>query len=264
MRMIASVLRFVVALALTAGLALGLSGQTALGACLDLAHDNALTLEGTLAFQVFAGPPYNGGVNKGDAPEPSYILKLDGPVCASGDDFLDANEKVDRVQIFPGEDNAMGIFKALRRLVGRRVRVEGKSAFGAHTGHHHAPLLLPIASIVETFDPKDADGGGMAAVQAFYLALAEGKGQEASRLVVPDKRASGPFSTRALTGFYGLQHLDEPLALTEVKRSGADEYRVRYTFVSPGSRRCDGAATVHTVAVKGEKLISAIKALNGC
>jgi hypothetical protein len=38
--------------------------------------------------------------------------------------------------------------------------------------------------------------------------------QEASRLVVPDKRASGPFSTRALTGFYRLQHLDEPLALT--------------------------------------------------
>jgi Domain of unknown function (DUF4431) len=264
MRIVGSSRRFIVALALTLGVSLCLSSQTALSACLDLAHDKALTLEGTLAFQVFGGPPYNGGVNKGDTPEPSYILKLDSPVCESGDDFLDANEKVDRVQIFPAADSAAAPFSSLKPLVGRRVRVEGKSAFGAHTGHHHAPLLLPIASIVETSDPKDADGGGLAAVQGFYLALAEGKGEEASRLVVPDKRASGSFSARALTGFYGLQHLDEPLALLEVKRSGPDEFRVRYTFVSPGGRRCDGAATVHTVATNGGNLISAIKALNGC
>ena len=262
--MIGSVRHFVASLALTAGLLLCLSGQAAFGACLDLAHDNRLALEGTLTFQVFGGPPYNGGVNKGDTPEPSYILKLENPVCATGDDFVDANAKVDQVQVFSGDDNAAQLYNTLKRLVGRKVRVEGKSAFGAHTGHHHAPLLLPIASVVETSDPKEADGGGLAAVQAFYLALAEGKGEEASRLVVPDKRASGPFSARALTAFYSLQHFDEPLALLEVKRSGADEFWVRYTFVSAGDHRCDGAATVRTVAVNGEKLISAIKALNGC
>jgi uncharacterized protein DUF4431 len=262
--MIGLVRRFVVALVATACLALGFSGQAALGARLDLAHDNALVLEGTLGFQVFGGPPYNGGVNKGDTPEPTYILKLDSPVCATGDDFLDANAKVNQVQIFPGDDNAVALFKTMRRLVGRRIRVEGKSAFGAQTGHHHAPLLLPIASIVETSDPRDADGGGLAAVQAFYLALAEGKGEEASRAVVGGKRASGPFSARALNGFYGLQQLDEPLALLEVKRSGSDEFWVHYAFVGPGNRRCDGAATVRTVAVKGERLITAIKALNGC
>jgi hypothetical protein len=264
MMMVGLVRHIVRALASAAALALCLSSQAAMGACLDLAHDNALTLEGTLAFQVFGGPPYNGSVSKGDTPEPAYILQLDNPVCATGDDFVDANEKVGQVQIFPGDSNATALFKAMRRLVGRKVRVEGKSAFGAQTGHHHAPLMLPLATIVETSDSRDADGGGLAAVQAFYLALAEGKGEEASRLVVPDKRAAGPFSARALNSFYGLQHLDEPLGLMEVKRSGADEFSVRYTFVSPDGRRCDGAATVRTVAVKGEKLIGAIKALNGC
>lgn len=244
---------------LVAALALCLGSQLAHGACLDLTQDNRLTFEGSLYFQVFGGPPYNGGVSKGDTPEPTYILKLDDPVCVAGDDFLDANEKVDQVQIFPGDDNATALFKSLRRLVGRRVRVEGKSAFTAHTGHHHAPLLLPIASVIETSDPKEADGGGMAAVQAFYLALAEGKGEEAARLVVPEKRASGPFSARAMTSFYG--HLDEMLALMEVKRTGADEFKVRYTFVSRGNRRCDGAAMVR---INGENLIGAIKALNGC
>ena len=218
------------------GLALCLASQVAHGACLDLTRDNSLRLEGSLYFQVFGGPPYNGGVSKG--------------------------EKVDRVQIFPGDDNATELFKSLRRLVGRRVRVEGKSAFGAHTGHHHAPLLLPIARVVEISDPTEADGGGMAAVQAFYLALAEGNGEEAARLVMPEKRASGSLSAPSITGFY--RHLDEMLALMEVKRSGADQFKVRYTFVSHGDRRCDGAAIVRTVAVKGENLISSIRTLNGC
>jgi hypothetical protein len=235
--------------------------EAAHGACLDLAaRDDRQTLEGNLTFQVFGGPPYNGGVNKGDTPEPTYILKLDSPVCATGDDSLDANEQVDRVQIFPADDR--GLFDSLRRLVGRKVRVEGKSAFGAHTGHHHAPLLLPITGIAELSDPAGANGGAMAVVQGFYLALAEGDGGRAARFVVPEKRAAGPLSPRAMSAFYG--RLDEMLALTEVRRSAPDEFQVRYSFVSQGNRRCDGLAAVRTTVDNGENLISAIKALNGC
>lgn len=237
--------------------------QAAHGACLDLAaRDNRLTLEGDLTFQVFGGPPYNGGVNKGDTPEPTYILKLDRAVCATGDDSLDANEQVDRVQVFPANDSASGLFDSLKRLVGRKVRVEGKSAFGAHTGHHHAPLLLPITAIAELSDPTEASGGAMAAVQSFYLALAEGDGDRAARFVVPEKRTAGPFSAHAISAFYG--HLDEMLALEEVTRSAPAEFQVRYSFVSQGGRRCDGLAAVRTTVVGGENLISVIKALNGC
>jgi hypothetical protein len=35
----------------------------------------------------------------------------------------------------------------LKKLVGKSVAVEGNGALGAHTGHHHAPLLLPINKI---------------------------------------------------------------------------------------------------------------------
>jgi hypothetical protein len=237
--------------------------QAAHGACLDLsARDRALTLEGSLTFQVFGGPPYNGGVNKGDTPEPTYILKLESPVCATGDDFLDPKERIDGVQVFAAQDRANELWDSLRHLVGRKVRVEGASAFGAHTGHHHAPLLLPITAVTELSDPSEASGGAMAAVQAFYLALAQGDGTSAARFVVPEKRTAGPLSAHAITAFYG--RLDEMLALLEVRRSAADEFRVRYTFVSQGNRRCDGLAEVRTAIVNGENLIGAIKALNGC
>src|SRR5581483_9304464 len=150
---------------------LGLGSAATDAACLDMKQDLPQTFEGALTFRVFGGQPYNGGVNKGGTPEPTYILKLDNSVCVEGNDFSDPIDKADEVQVFPADENRPALFKSLRRLVGRNVRVEGKSAFTAHTGHHHAPLLLPIATIVETSDSREADGGGMAAVQAFYLAL---------------------------------------------------------------------------------------------
>lgn len=239
--------------------AMCLASQAAVAACLDMKQDISRTFEGTLSFRVFGGPPFNGGVNKGDTPEPTYILKLDKAVCVDGSDFNDPVDKADEVQVFPADENQAALFKSLRRLVGRKVRVEGKSAFTAHTGHHHAPLLLPIATIVETSDPREAEGGGMAAVQGFYLALAEGNGKEAARFLVPEKRTSGPLSPSAMTRFYS--DLDEMLALTEVRRSGPDEFRVTYAYASQGDRRCDGDAVVRT---NGQGLISSIKPLNGC
>jgi Domain of unknown function (DUF4431) len=139
---------------------LGFGDAAAHAACLDLKPDARQTFEGRLHFRVFGGSPYNGGVNKGDTPEPTYIVKLDNPVCVDGNDLSDPIAKADEVQIFPDHDHLDRLFNSMRRLVGRRVRVEGKSAFTAHTGHHHAPLLLPISVIVETSDPGDAEGGG--------------------------------------------------------------------------------------------------------
>jgi hypothetical protein len=65
---------------------------------LEPAHDRPITLEGILAVQLFGDEPDKGDVNKANTPEPTSILKLDGSVCATSDDFPDAKE-VDRVQI---------------------------------------------------------------------------------------------------------------------------------------------------------------------
>ena len=232
--------------------------------CLDVASPKPVTLRGTLTFQIFGGPPYNGGVTKGDTPEPTYILKLDQALCAQGDDFLDPGTKIDRVQVYPEYDSrgASALYSKLRALVGTRVRVEGKSAFGAHTGHHHAPLLLPISMIDRDRDPTEAYDTAMTTVQGFYLALAAGSGDQAARFIVPEKRANGPFSAAAMTRFYGA--LDEPLTLQDVTPVAQDQYRVRYTFVASASKRCNGEALVKTVRIRDENLISSVQALNGC
>jgi Domain of unknown function (DUF4431) len=244
-----------------AAVLIGFNLGVAHGACLDISKEANLTFTGNLTFHIFGGPPYNGGVTKGDTPEPSYILELDNPICAEGDDFVDAKTKVDRIQVYPdlGLDT---LEPKLQRLIGQRVTVQGKSIFGAHTGHHHAPLVLRINSAEKDSDPTDAYGTAMTTVQAFYLALAAGRGEEAARFVVPEKRRRGPFSAEAITKFYG--NLDERLTLINVVAVDQREYRVRYRFVARGGKRCDGEALVKTVRLDDENLISSIAALNGC
>jgi hypothetical protein len=229
-----------------------------------LKHTNNLSLEGTLNYRIFAGPPNYEDVRKGDAPEPTYILTLPESICASGDEFVDPGNKFDQVQIFPeaSDKAARALSRDLRRLVGKRVVVEGTSPFGAHTGHHHAALMLPITRISIAFDPTQSYGTAMTTVQAFYAALSAGNGEEAAKFVIPKKRSSGPLSATAISKFYG--NLVDPLTLIDVVAVRAGEYRVRYRYVAPGPRRCDGESLVRTAQVNGSNLIESIKAVTGC
>ena len=126
-------------------------------ACIDLKQTAGFSFEGTLSYGIFAGPPNYEDVRKGDAPEPTYILKLDAPICASGDEHLNPEQRFDKIQVYPAKSGTVVRFLSgdLRRFVGKRVTVEGNSPFGAHTGHHHAPLLLPITKIaIPTIQPR--------------------------------------------------------------------------------------------------------------
>jgi len=162
---------------------------TALGAtpasaaeCINV-DERMLTFEGTLNYHIFPGPPNYEDVRKGDSPEPAYLVTLDRPICVTGDEFVDPAETFDQIQIWPEYDNTRAITESiqsdLRRLVGKRVVVEGSSAFGRHTAHHRAPLVLPISKIVAASDPARAYerdptrayGTPMTTVEAFYLAL---------------------------------------------------------------------------------------------
>ena len=147
-------------------------------------------------------------------------------------------------------------------FIGQRVVVAGTGAFGRHTGHHHAALMLPIASVSAAFDPTKSHGTSMTTVQGFYLALSAGNGEEAVKFVVPEKRTSGPLSAIAIRNFYS--NLVEPLTLIDVAPTRSDEYRVRYTYVAPSRGRCDGEALVRTTKVNGLNLIDSIKAISGC
>jgi len=118
--------------------------------CIDSKLPQPIQLTGILTRKVFPGPPNFEDVRKGDRPEPGYILRLQQPICLTGDDFIEPDRLVERVQIFPDftkqQDKALA--RELRGSVGKRVVVEGASPFGAQTGHHHAPILLSITRIM--------------------------------------------------------------------------------------------------------------------
>jgi hypothetical protein len=75
--------------------------------------------------------------------EQAYILQLPAPACLDGSDDYDKVEKTDRIHVFSLEPP---LLKRLRRFVGRRVVVHG-NAFGEHTAHHHAPIVMRIGKI---------------------------------------------------------------------------------------------------------------------
>ena len=250
--------------ALPLALYLSMCAAALSGPCIDLKQTASFSFEGTLSYSIFAGLPNYEDVRKGDSPEPTYTLKLDTPICATGDELLKPEQRFDKIQVYPAKSGAAGRFlsRDLRRFVGKRVVVEGKSPFGAHTGHHHAPLLLPITEISFPHDPTKAYGTAMTTVQAFYMALGVGNGDEASKFVVPEKRSSGTFSPSAITNFYS--RLIFPLILIDVIAVTSNEYRVRYTYVAPATGRCNGESIVRTTKINGLNLINSIKSIGDC
>jgi Domain of unknown function (DUF4431) len=124
-------------------------GAHASAACLDVRQTQPLVFTGSLSRPVFPGPPNYEDVKKGDKPERAYIIKLDAPICAAGDEFLDSSQSFDTVQLLVDDSakNSSALSSRLAQLAGKRVEVTGKSGFGAQTGHHHAPLLMTLVSI---------------------------------------------------------------------------------------------------------------------
>jgi len=118
-------------------------------ACLDVRQSQPLEFKGTLSRPVFPGPPNFEDVKKGDRPERAYIITLDAPICATGDAFLDSGQSFKTVQLLIDDSPRDGaaLTASLAQLIGKRVQVTGKSAFGAQTGHHHAPLLMTLVSV---------------------------------------------------------------------------------------------------------------------
>lgn len=233
----------------------------AFAACFDLANEEPSLLEGLLSFHIFAGPPEYDDIQKGDAPEPGYILSLDRPICLKGDeDFSDPLISFNEVHLVPTEATEA----LMKRLRGRRVMVTLENPMPAMTGHHRRPLVAWVSAIEEVFpvrDPTAAYGTAQTTVEAFYLALRNGDGSLAAGFVIPEKTKAGPFSPKALSDFYG--SLTEPLRLVDIVRSGDNSFNVRYTF-STRTSRCNGRATVTTTKRNGRDFIQSIRAENGC
>lgn len=246
--------------ALAAGLALVWFSVSASYAatCFDVSRGEPTHLEGQLSFRIFAGPPNFEDVQKGDTPEPGYVLQLTQPICLSGDaDFADPGYLFDEVQLVETEATA----SAMRDLRDSAVTVELINPMPAMTGHHHRPLVAWVSAIAPISDPTENYGSAATTVKAFYLALGAGDGETAAAFVIPEKTRKGPFSATELSGFYGA--LRKPLELIGVTKISEREFLARYTFTA-GKNTCDGKALVRTEMRDGRSYIRSIKALNGC
>lgn len=227
-------------------------------ACFDISKFEPAELSGVLSARIFAGPPGYEDVDKGDTPEPGYILKLPKAICLTGDpDFTDPTDMFGEVQLVPRESTA----GPMAALDSEMVTAKLSGHIPAHTGHHHRPLVAWVDEIAADGQAAQDENSAAATVSAFYRALAAGDGRMASALVVEEKRSQGPFSAKELSRFYG--SLRESLELVDIKDAGKGRVEVRYRYATQ-SDRCDGAATVRTAERQGRVFIAGIVVTNGC
>ena len=79
-------------------------------------------------------------------PEQAFILKLPVPTCLAGDEQLPETEQVSTIHIYSSNGP---VAQSIKGFVGKDVFVQG-TPFGAHTAHHHAPIVMDITAI-ETY-----------------------------------------------------------------------------------------------------------------
>ena len=134
----------------TCGLILLLSGINCIGqvvptGCLSY-EPSVVALHGVLIRKTFAGPPNYSDIRKGDKAETSLFLNLDWPVCVNVDksepDLNPSRKNISRVQLVL----EVGTYGRYGALLGKTVLATG-TLFGAHTGHHHTPVLLTVNSV---------------------------------------------------------------------------------------------------------------------
>lgn len=120
---------------LLAGLALVLPlpamGQ---GQCLQ-SGGGPYTLEGQLSSGRFR--------DAAGRPESALLLVLKERICMTGSEEEDKVRGTNRIHVF-GDDEAT--HRRLQGFVGRWVAVTGEP-FGAHTSHHHAPIVFRVVNV---------------------------------------------------------------------------------------------------------------------
>ena len=108
-------------------------------------ESDVVTVSGKLVRKTFAGPPNYESTKKGDAAETGFYLSVKQPICAVASHGSEINESERNVSLVQLVLEPSG-YEQLRPLLGKSVTIKG-SLFSAHTGHHHAPLLLNFAGV---------------------------------------------------------------------------------------------------------------------
>ena len=102
-----------------------------------------ITVQGRLSRETFPGPPNYESIEKGDHPETYWVLGVNEPVCARGEDMengdLYMSAETQRLQLV-----MKGVqYNEFKSMTGSWVKVSGEVFIG-HTGHHNTPVLLDL------------------------------------------------------------------------------------------------------------------------
>jgi len=109
-----------------------------------LAYEPArVTLTGEIEMRKLPGPPNYRSVARGDRPENVYFVKLEAPICVSGDPTSRLNSRS-----HAGLEEVQLIVSAVEgsAAAGRRVRISGTLS-GGQGGAHRTPVLLTVKEL---------------------------------------------------------------------------------------------------------------------
>ncbi|WP_371865279.1 DUF4431 domain-containing protein [Duganella aquatilis] len=98
---------------------------------------------GKLHRETFPGRPNFESVANGDEAETGFYLSLESPICTVGGSGADqvSFESVRKIQLVLNEKQ----YAFLRPKLGTKVILQGQ-LFSAHTGHHHADVLMRVSN----------------------------------------------------------------------------------------------------------------------
>ena len=129
-------------IAIASFLGLGLGVADSASRCLSY-EPVEVTLVGILTSRSLPGPPNYHSITHGDYPQTVFFLRLNDPICVSGDPSSRLNRKthsrVTEVQLFTRDLD-------LKRFLNKQVRASG-SFFGAHMAYHRTPVVLAVVKL---------------------------------------------------------------------------------------------------------------------
>lgn len=118
---------------------------SARAACIQSGLKQEILLSGKLEFHIFPGPPNFEDVSQGDTPEPTYILRLDSPICLIDEEVFDT-QNLTSIHLIVDTPELMG---ELSEQKGKHITLVLFDFFGRQTAHHHAPVLATVRSVAK-------------------------------------------------------------------------------------------------------------------
>jgi hypothetical protein len=116
--------------------------QSAPAGCLSY-EPAVVQITGTLVRRTYPGPPNYESIRKGDKAETYWLISLDSTACVN-ENKAKSEPNLEQSNI----KNIQLVFDAVecrhcRSLEDKKVIGTG-TLFGAHTGHHHTPVLMTV------------------------------------------------------------------------------------------------------------------------